>query len=101
MTPFSKIETGLERARFRRAHWRHVAARFQVGTPEYERAKGQLDFLDTYIIAETRLLAWLRRRLALYDMFPAVDRPADLQRWFGLWTDLPPRQPPKQLRLPL
>jgi hypothetical protein len=98
--PFSKIEAGLDRARQRQAHWRHVAACFEPGSREHVRAKVQLDLTTTYIAAETALLAWLRRRLALYTMFPAVERPADLQRYLKNWTDPPPPQPPTQLRMP-
>jgi hypothetical protein len=60
-----------------------------------------LDHLDTYIAAETKLLAYLRRRLQLYQLFPDVDLPADLAHQLKQWTGPPPRRPPTQLRLPL
>jgi hypothetical protein len=92
--PFNKIEAGLERARLRQAHWRHVAACFAPHTPEHKQAKDRLEFFDTFIISETHLLHWLRRRLAIYEMFPAADMPADLARYLTQLT-VPPRDPPR------
>jgi hypothetical protein len=42
--------------------------------------------LDTFIIAETRLLGMLRRRLALYEFFPGAERPPDLLEQVLMWT---------------
>ena len=98
--PFNKIEAGLERARIRQVEWRQVLSHAKPESPQAELARQHLDILDVYIAAESKLLAYLRRQLALYAHFPSVDMPADLQRWLALWTAPATRQPPTQLRLP-
>jgi hypothetical protein len=99
--PFSKIEFGLERARIRQVEWRQVLAHARPDSEQAAKAREHLDDLDAYIKAETVLLAYLRRRLRLYQLFPDVDLPADLAHQLKLWTGPPPRRPPPQLRLPL
>jgi hypothetical protein len=99
--PFNKIESGLERARIRQTEWRQALAHAKPDSPQAALARSHLDYLATYIAAETTLLAYLRRRLALYAHFPSVELPADLKRYHATWTGPPPRRPPTQLRLPL
>jgi hypothetical protein len=87
--PFSKIESGLERARIRQVEWRQVLAHARADSEQAAKARAHLDYLDMYIAAETRLLAYLRRRLQLYQLFPDVDLPADLAFWHAIWTAPP------------
>jgi hypothetical protein len=47
-----------------------------------------------YVAAETKLLAYLRRRLQVHQLFPGVDLPADLAHQLNQWTGPPPRRPP-------
>jgi hypothetical protein len=96
--PFSRIEFGIECAKIRRVEWQQVLAHAKPDSPQAVKARSALDFLDTHIWAETRLLAYLRRRWALYEMFPAAEKPADLVRQFELWSLIAPRG---QFRLPL
>jgi hypothetical protein len=97
--PFSKIEAGLERARIRQVEWRQVLTHARPDSPQATLARSHLDHLDVYIAAETKLLAYLRRRLALYVHFPGVEWPADLKFYYTAWTGPSPRRPPTQLRL--
>src|SRR5260370_25465 len=97
MTPFSKIETGLERARIRQTGWRQVASHARPDSPQAALARAHLDYLDTYIAADTKLLAYLRRRWAVYELFPTAGNPADLQRPFHRLTVQPPPRPLPQL----
>jgi hypothetical protein len=96
--PFCRIEFGIECARIRQAEWRQVLAHAKPGSPQAVKAQRNLDFYDTHIWAETRLLALLRRRWTLYEMFPTADKPADLVRQFELWSWIAPRG---QFRLPV
>jgi hypothetical protein len=96
--PFSRIEFGIESARIRQVEWKQVLAHAAPGSPQAARASKCLEFLDLHIWAETRLLTLLRRRWALYEMFPSADKPADLVRQFNLWSLIAPRG---QFRLPL
>jgi hypothetical protein len=99
--PFSKVAAGLESARLRQVEWAQVLAHARPDSEQAVKARAHLDWLDLYIGAETKLLAYLRRQWALYEMFPTADKPAELVRWFHLWTDVAPRSPPTQLKLPL
>jgi hypothetical protein len=84
--PFNTIEAGLERARIRRVEWSQWLANATPGSPQATLAQGKLEWLELYIGAETVLLNYLRRRLALYTHFPGADLPADLAHYYALWT---------------
>jgi hypothetical protein len=100
--PFNKIEAGLERARIRQVEWRQVLAHARPDSEQAAKARATLEYYDTFLIAETKLLAYLRRRWRLYGFFPNADKPEDLLRQFRLWTGpAPGKEPPKQFRLPL
>jgi hypothetical protein len=90
-TPFSKIESGLERARVRQAEWQQWLAHAKPDSQQAAKARERLEHLETYIAAETNLLRYLRKRWLLYEMFPGVELPADLKFWHALWTSPPAR----------
>ena len=69
--------------------------------PQAALARSKLESLDLYVAAETQLLAYPRRRLRVYRLFPDVDLPADLAHQLKLWGGPSPRRPPAQFRLPL
>jgi hypothetical protein len=92
MTPFNKIQRGLERARVHQVEWRQVLGAAKEDSPQAAEARAKLTHLDSYIVAETKLLAFLRRRWRFYELFPTVDKPADLLQQHKLWTGPPPQK---------
>jgi hypothetical protein len=65
----SAIEQGLARTRGELAHWQRVAACFEACTPERRAAEQQIELATTSLAANTKLVAFLRRRLGLYRLF--------------------------------
>jgi hypothetical protein len=84
--PFSKIEFGLKRARIRQVEWRQVLAHAKPASEQERVARAKLEHLEAFITEETKLLAYLRRRWRLYELFPAADMPGDLAFWHATLT---------------
>jgi hypothetical protein len=84
--PFNRIERGIERSRIRLREWNQWLANATPGSPQATLARGKVEWLELYIGAETVLLNYLRRRLALYVQFPGADLPTDLAHYYAMWT---------------
>jgi hypothetical protein len=104
--PFNRLEPGLERARIQIIEWQQVLRHTRPDSEQAAKARMHLGIINTHLEAETKLLAFLRRRWALYELFPTVDKPKDLLQQFHMWTGPRPgrpppgRPPPKQYPLP-
>jgi transposase len=62
----SAVERDVARQQGRIDRFRRKMSRFAEGTPEHKSAVGRLRVAECFLIADTKLLAWMKRRLALF-----------------------------------
>jgi hypothetical protein len=84
--PFNKIEAGLERARIRLREWQQVLDHAEVGSEQWVKAREQIAYYVLESAAQSKLLAYCRKRTRLYGFFAGVDLPADLKEDQAAWT---------------
>ncbi len=65
----SAIEKGLAHTRGELAHWQRVAACFEAGTQQRKTAEARIEYAELSLRANTKLVAFLRRRISLYLTF--------------------------------
>jgi hypothetical protein len=84
--PFNKIEAGLGRARVRLREWQQVLDHAKVGSEQWVKAREQMAYYVLESAAQSKLLAYCRKRMRLYSFFAGVDLPADLKEDQTAWT---------------
>jgi hypothetical protein len=57
------VEKNIDRERAKIALFRHQATCFEEGTPAHQAAVGRLQAPEGFVIADTKLVAFLKRRL--------------------------------------
>ena len=69
----AQTQKAVARMRAEVAHLRHYASCFEADTPQHKAAVANVEWLEAFVFAESRLLLWAKRRLRLYRSLGMVE----------------------------